>query len=148
MKVKELTDRNIVDQFSHVRIDMFKNIGEMDVLVLKALNDLAKEAEARYNWLHVINSDYRPNDDGQHGIGNAIDFVFFKKKPGDVPVIDQFIFVVGFGAFRRVGLYPHWNAPGLHGDIKDETLYWWQDKTGKYLYGYSPAEIITWRVPA
>ncbi|MDO9548161.1 MAG: hypothetical protein Q7J65_04250 [Candidatus Marinimicrobia bacterium] len=132
-------------RWPHVRLDLFGDINEMDNRVMDALNELSFEAVRRYAWNHTINSDFRAGDTGQHGAGMAIDFVFFEKKPGDVPVIDQFIFTVGYGRFRRVGLYPHWKNPGLHGDVKDETLYWWRDKAGKYHYGQTPAEILTWK---
>ena len=147
MKVKEIKADRWVTRWPHVRIDLFRNIEEMDTLVMAALNELAFEAVRRYGWGHIINSDFRPGDTGQHGSGMAVDFVFFEKNIGDVPVIDQFVFTVGFGKFRRVGFYPHWIAQGLHGDMKDETLYWWRGKTGNYEYGRSPAEILTWKIP-
>mgnify|MGYP001615462619 CR=1 FL=1 len=144
MKCKEITTADWVIRWPHVRLDLFVDIGNMDTRVKDALNELSYEAVKRYSWNHTINSDYRADDTGQHGLGLAVDFVFFEKKPGDVLVIDQFVFAVGFGTFRRVGFYPHWKAPGLHSDVKDETLYWWQDKKKIYHYGHSPAEILTW----
>ena len=145
MKVKEIKSADWVFRWPHIRLDLFADIGEMDTRVMDALNALFYEAVRRHTWNHTINSDFRAGDTGQHGLGMAIDFVFFEKKPGDVPVINQFVFTVGFGMFRRVGLYPYWNAPGLHGDLKDGILYWWRDRAGKYNYGQTPADILTWK---
>ena len=133
------------DRWPQVRIDQFTDIGNMDTSTLDALNPLCDEAERRHGWTHRINSDYRAGDTGQHGKGLAVDPVFYIDTPGDVAVLDQFIFAVGMGLFRRVGFYPFWNSPGLHVDLKDETLYWWRDKANKYHYSLTPGGLLTWR---
>ncbi len=145
MKVKEISIDDRVKRWYEIRLDQFDNLDEMETKILDVFQALCLEAERRYSWMHTINSDYREGDSGQHGSGNAIDFVFYYKKLGDVKVIDQFIFAVGFSKFKRIGFYPHWFSPGLHCDLKDETLYWWQDKNKIYHYGKSPSELLTWK---
>lgn len=134
-------------RWPQVRVDQFSNIDMMRVKVLDALNSLCDEAETRHGWTHRINSDYRGDarPTSQHRKGNAVDVVFYLDSPGDVPVIDQYILSVGYGKFRRVGFYPFWNSPGLHLDMKDQTLYWWRDNDNDYHYSKTPSGLLTWR---
>lgn len=61
----------------------------------------------------IIHSDYRPGDKGQHGLGLAVD-IHIK----DMNVIDQFLCAERTGLFKGIGVYPRWNNPGLHLDIR------------------------------
>ena len=47
---------------------------------------------------------------------------------------DQFMYALRFGAWKGIGIYPLWNNPGLHLDIRKAplTVMWWQDVTGSY----------------
>lgn len=37
--------------------------------------------------------------------------------------------------FTGIGVYPHWNNPGLHLDIRDrKPIRWYQDENGEYIY--------------
>ncbi len=142
MNTKEMIDRwgNIV--FNDI---LLESISFMDVPTMDLFNDFCKLAMFQNDWSHKINSAYREGDSGQHGFGKAIDPVFYFKKLGDVPVIDQFIFAYSFSKFKRIGFYPFWNAPGLHLDTKDEKLYWWQGKDKIYHYGKIASEILKWK---
>lgn len=61
----------------------------------------------------IVHSDYRPNDRGQHGLGLAVD-IHIK----NMHVIDQFLCAEKSGLFVGIGVYPNWNSPGLHLDIR------------------------------
>ena len=60
-----------------------------------------------------INSDYRPGDPGQHGLGKAADIVI-----SGFSVVDQFLIAEKTRLFSGIGIYPYWNSPGIHVDIR------------------------------
>lgn len=62
----------------------------------------------------IIHSDYRPGDSGQHGKGLAVD-IHIK----NMHVIDQFLCAERMGLFKGIGVYPRWNNPGLHLDVRE-----------------------------
>jgi len=51
-----------------------------------------------------------------HYTGDAADFHI-----EGMHVVDQFLAITRIDAFNGVGIYPHWNAPGLHGDIRPKS---------------------------
>ena len=62
----------------------------------------------------IIHSDYRPKDDGsQHALGLAVDF-----HVKGMSVIDQYLLAEKSNLFTGIGVYPDWNNPGLHCDIR------------------------------
>ena len=70
------------------------------------------------------------NDDSQHYLGLALDGHFV-----DLHWMDQFLLAMKFGKFNGVGVYPDWNNPGLHLDIrqnKNDTNSTWVRYKGKY----------------
>lgn len=74
-----------------------------------------------------------------HPLGMAVDF-----HVEGMSVVDQFIALSRFDGFNGIGIYPHWNNPGLHGDIRPKTdnfdpdARWIRDKKGNYL-------ALTWQ---
>lgn len=58
-------------------------------------------------------SDYRPGDSGQHGLGKAVDIHI-----EGLHVIDQYFLAEKSGLFTGIGVYPYWNNPGIHLDIR------------------------------
>ena len=81
----------------------------------------------------TINSDYRPGDKGQHGTGRAVDIVI-----RGLHVVDQFLLAEKTRLFAGIGIYPHWNTPGIHVDIRplqphEQGARWARDKDGKYV---------------
>jgi|GEM_PF-6008217 len=142
MKVSEISEDEWVNRWPQVRLDQFKNIGQMETAQMNALNSLCHDTNQKYGWTHRINSDFRPGDPGEHGKGEATDIVFFLNKLGDVPILEQFKFTCESNLFRRVGFYPFWNAPGLHVDIKNQTLYWYRDKAEIYHYKTDWREFV------
>lgn len=87
----------------------------------------------------TINSDYRPGDKGWHGCGKAVDCVIrYRDTRQPVPIAIQFGIAVKF-FWTGIGIYPFWNAPGLHLDTRplhrfDRRPIWWRDKDGDYHY--------------
>lgn len=50
-----------------------------------------------------------------------------------MPVIDQYLLAEKLGEFGGIGLYPHWNTPGLHLDMAEKGRRWIRDAKGIYL---------------
>lgn len=132
-------------RWPEVRLDQFKDIGGMIIETMDLFNQMCHYAERNRKWYHRINSDYRAGDTGQHGLGKAIDSVFYKKKPGDVPLMEQVLLALRFG-WTGVGFYPYWIAPGIHTDTRELTIpyraIWWRDKDNTYHRGDEFAEKI------
>lgn len=62
----------------------------------------------------IINNAYRPDDKGStHADGDAADIVIV-----GLPVVDQFLLVERTRLFTGIGIYPYWNKPGLHVDVR------------------------------
>lgn len=38
--------------------------------------------------------------------------------------------------FGAIGAYPFWNNPGLHIDMREDPVYWYRDRKGKYHYEF------------
>ena len=62
----------------------------------------------------IVNSGHRPNDPGStHRNGDAADVVIT-----GLSVIDQFLLAEKTRLFSGIGVYPFWNRPGLHLDVR------------------------------
>ncbi len=132
---KDYEPKEWARRWFNIRLDQFQNIGFMTVDTLNLLNTMCGEAELKNLWLHQINSDYRAlPPTGQHPLGRAVDIVFFEKTPGDVAVDEQFKFALQY-PWGGIGVYPYWNAPGLHVDTRqgiDHIALWYQEKDKSY----------------
>lgn len=67
----------------------------------------------------IIHSSYREGDPGYHGTGEAAD-IHVK----DMNVFDAFLLAEKSGLFNGIGVYPNWNNPGLHLDIRPKPARW------------------------
>ena len=80
--------------------------------------------------IHVAWEDSGHSTDGQgdHRDGAAVDLHFTK-----VTLLNQFLAAERF-PFGGIGIYPYWNNPGLHLDIRNVVrgARWWRDKDGSY----------------
>ena len=100
------TDWNKVRFFKRSEFSAPDQLDPLLVYSLDALRDAAGKAIK-------INSDYRPGDPGQHGLGKAADIVI-----DGFSVIDQFLLAEKTRLFAGIGIYPFWNRPGIHVDIR------------------------------
>jgi len=71
--------------------------------------------------------------ESQHYLGRAVDF-----HATGISLADLFTYSMKFD-FRGVGIYPGWNNPGLHLDVRRGGSYipkvcWWRDEAGEYHY--------------
>src|SRR3972149_11264269 len=71
-----------------------------------------------------------------HYTGEAIDGHLETLNGKPISLFDQFMFILRYGCFRGVGIYPSWNKQGFHIDTRKTqmTLTWWRDVNGKYHY--------------
>lgn len=83
---------------------------KMNPLLIYSLDALRKSAGCPIK----INCAYRPGDDKEHGKGNAVDIVI-----GKLSVMDQFFMAEKTRLFTGIGIYPYWNTPGIHVDIRE-----------------------------
>ena len=81
----------------------------------------------------VIHVAWEPSGHAQnseHYIGLAVDLHIT-----NTPLVDQWLAAERF-PFRGIGLYPFWNNPGLHLDLRkgrrNAGQRWWRDSDGQY----------------
>jgi len=95
--------------------------------------DAMRQYAGRPVILHNVYDSDGHSDGSYHYDGMAADWDI----PG-LPVIDQFIIACRFG-FGGIGIYPHWNSPGIHTDIRPlaneftPESRWLHDRDGKYI---------------
>jgi len=131
---KDLPIQQWVYRWKTIRIDEFKDFENMRIDFLDVFEAMCLYAYNTYKMKHRINSDYRKADSGQHGKGNAIDFVLYKNIPGDTHYMIQYLIASRFD-FGGIGYYPFWNTPGCHADGRENRnprAGWWRGKNGKY----------------
>lgn len=90
----------------------------------------------------IIHSDFRPGDKGQHGKARAVD-IHIK----GMHIVDQFLCAERSGFFKGIGVYPEWNSPGLHLDIRKGSSARWGcwAKTGDKENIYVPLDMPFFR---
>jgi len=99
-------------------------ISEMELL------DVYCKARWSESQIHV-NADWADSghvSDSQHYTGRAVDFVL-----QGVPFIEGWLALERF-AFKGIGLYPYWNTPGYHADVRiaPYRARWIRDVHGNY----------------
>lgn len=73
--------------------------------------------------------------DSQHKLGTAVDLSI-----EGLSLFEQLIAALKFN-FKGIGVYPFWNIPGLHLDMRQGEQvrkFWWRDKSNKY-YSFNKA---------
>ena len=101
----------------------------MSPILIYALDAL----RAKVGRPFIVHSSYRGGDEGTHGKGLAVDGHF-----DGVPLIDQFLAAEKSLLFGGIGLYPHWNNPGIHVDVRNVTkekggARWGRNAAGVYV---------------
>lgn len=90
----------------------FNEPDKMNPLLVYSLDRLREECGKPI----IINSSYRANDLGStHRNGDAADIVIV----GVQSVLDQFFIAEKTRLFSGIGVYPWWNRPGLHVDVRE-----------------------------
>ncbi len=107
----------------------FVSPGLMSPELIYALDAL----RAKVGHPFIVHSSYRKGDEGTHGKGLAVDGHF-----DGVPLIDQFLAAEKSLLFGGIGLYPYWNNPGIHLDVRKTTkekggARWGRNAAGVYV---------------
>ncbi len=99
------------------------DLGHM--LMLDSLRKLAGKAVI----VHGAFATSGHSDGSYHYIGLATDLHI-----KGANLLDQYLLAEEIG-FNGLGVYPHWNIPGLHCDSRPDPLRsrWWRRKDGKYV---------------
>ncbi|MBU1108621.1 MAG: hypothetical protein KKB51_18235 [Candidatus Riflebacteria bacterium] len=101
------TDWSKVDHFS--KEEAWGDPDKINPLLVYSMDVLRKLVGRKI----IINNAYRPGDPGTHGRGDAVDFVIV-----GLSVVDQFLAAEKTRLFTGLGVYPYWNRPGLHADVR------------------------------
>lgn len=128
--------RDVFATLKRFKRDEFDHPEMMDERVLVMLDAMVtEETKLKPGLEFIVHSDYRPGDPKEHGKGRAVDGHF--QVHGQVlPVLEQFLMAARY-QWSGIGLYPHWNDPGIHVDLMPLTLtgrrrLWWRDDKGAY----------------
>lgn len=113
----------------HFKRSEFSHPDKLDPLLIYSLDALRVAAGKPI----IVNNDYRAGDPGQHGLGRAADIVIV-----GLSVVDQFLIAEKTRLFSGIGIYPHWNRPGIHVDIRtlqphEPGARWARDIAGNYV---------------
>jgi uncharacterized protein YcbK (DUF882 family) len=88
----------------------FSNIEKLDDRLLELIDEF-REFVGKPIHIH---SDYREGDGtSQHHLGKAFDIHI-----QGFDVLDQYLLAEKFDKFTGIGIYPCWNRPGIHVDIR------------------------------
>ena len=101
----------------------------MSPVLIYALDALRAKVGRKF----IVHSSYRKGDEGTHGKGLAVDGHF-----DGVPLVDQFLAAEKSLLFGGIGLYPYWNNPGIHLDVRRVTkekggARWGRNAAGVYV---------------
>lgn len=99
-----------IDDFAPVE---FGAVGMSKILVF-TLQDMRDYTGRRIN-IHK-NGGYRSGNKGYHPLKMAADIDI-----EGLHVIDQYLIAERFDAFNGIGVYPLWNSPGLHVDVRPKS---------------------------
>ena len=107
----------------------FSHPESLDPLLIYSLDALRAAAGKPIK----INCDFRPGDPGQHGLGKAADIVI-----SGFSVVDQFLIAEKTRLFSGIGIYPYWNRPGIHVDVRslkphEPAARWARNAAGVYV---------------
>ena len=97
------------------------------------LADEMRSAAGKPILIHVAWDDAGHVQDSTHfGIATGFDFHFV-----GMTLLEQWLFAERF-PWMGIGIYPYWNNPGLHCDLRSLTEHanlgrrWWRDAAGHY----------------
>jgi len=138
------------DDFKHIRhfsMDEIPGWDKVDLEVIKRLDEMRHTDGEEMGWYFIITSAYREAKPGVrysfHHDGMAIDGMMIDRATRlPLPLLKQYVIAERYN-WGGIGLYPFWNRPGLHLDIREYSSFdrqarWWRDRDGTYrnLYDY------------
>ena len=109
---------------------------KIDITLVQRVDELATFVKQEHGSkatciIHVAYEPAGHSIGSQHYFGRAVDLHFNK-----LSLMEQYLAAERFN-FPGLGIYPYWQHPGLHLDIRELTSYkgarWWRSKKGEYL---------------
>lgn len=89
----------------------------MSKLLIYTLQDMRDYTELRFGERKIIiHSGYREGSIGYHPLKMAVDLHI-----EGLHVIDQYLIAERFDAFNGIGVYPNWDQPGIHVDVRPKS---------------------------
>lgn len=90
----------------------------------------------------VIHCGYQESghaSNSQHYLGNAADFHLVTPMPLEeqYSALEEFLYSLQTNDHVGLGVYPQWNSPGFHLDVRGTKARWgaWYNDLGKQVYG-------------
>lgn len=97
-------------KIKHFKPSEFSEPNKMEPLLIHCLDRLREIVKQPI----IVHSSYRVGDTGTHGRGEAVD-IHIK----GLNVVEQFLIAEKTRLFSGIGVYPFWNNPGLHLDVRE-----------------------------
>lgn len=103
------------DQIKYFSMDeRWGDASKMNPVLIQTLDKLRDKIEKPIS----IHCGYeRRNTGGQHTLGNAVDC-----HCNGLSLVDFFLEASRFPEFKGIGVYPLWNNPGLHLDVRNKPI--------------------------
>lgn len=118
------------------RRENWGDISEVDVRLLHCLDNVRGLLKRRI-YIHCCYEMRGHSPNSFHKVGMAVDFDVEGTQLSELFDLYRFFRENWFSG--GVGIYPYWNNPGLHLDIRPHghtNPTWLKDKEGKYIYSY------------
>ena len=123
----ELEDGTVYELEHFTKHENWGKAEEINPQLLVELDKMREYAGVPFIVHYGTQGSHSPNS--QHYHGNAVDGHF-----EGLSWMEQLLIATRFG-FTGIGVYPFWNNPGIHVDVRENVNYramWWRDRQGSY----------------
>ncbi|MEW6712369.1 MAG: hypothetical protein AB1403_21300 [Candidatus Riflebacteria bacterium] len=128
------------EQFKTVKFfkpsEKWGDLSKIDQLLVYCLDRTRMQGNCPFS-IHCAYESSGHSEDSYHYKGQAVDGHFV-----GMHLLNQLLVAERTNLWRGIGLYPFWNNPGLHLDVRGgQPLRWIRDQAG--IYHYNPTfEVI------
>ena len=120
------------------------NLTKVNPLLILTLNYIRKYINTPIH-INCVYEKSGHSATSQHYKGNAVDFYLgsFLKFYDQINLMERTLIYLNLDDRVGFGIYPYWNTPGFHLDIRGEKARWGRDSKGEYVgYDAIKYEII------
>ena len=103
------------------------DVSKVNPYLIMAL-DALREMVGKPIVIHCAYDESGHKNNSMHYVGKAADIHIV-----GMNIVDQYLAVEKLGTFNGIGVYPHWNNPGLHVDLRTKPGRWGRDAHGNYV---------------
>lgn len=118
-------DWNKIKYFSPT--ENWGDINKVNPYLVIALDTL-RDAVGKPIIIHCAYKTSGHSKNSMHYVGKAADIHIV-----GLSVVDQYLAAEKLGLFNGIGVYKHWNNPGLHLDIRTQPARWGRNAAGVYV---------------